>query len=239
MTRTSYGQSRYVAAEFDGVYGEPASFCNAQPNGIIYCHGSGGTAATVYADTNVQRPLINQIAADATVSAADLGGQTFGNNTAITRIGQAVTYLRSTWGQSGPVVLVAGSMGVLGAMSYTLANPTEVAAIAGVIPGLDLADLMLRGAAADINAAYPPGYNDGTDGPTHSPVQFAGSLPAGLPIKLWTSSNDTICVPATADAFVAARPQTERENLGALGHTDAAIVAATASMVAFVDQHTS
>lgn len=239
MTRTSSGQSRYVAAEWDAIYGTNPTFAGTQTNGIIYCHGSGETAATVYADTTAQRLIIDQLANNATVIAADLGGQTFGNDTAITRIGQAITYLRSTWAQSGPVVLVAGSMGVLGALSYTLAHPTEVQAVAGIIPGLDLADLMLRGAAADINAAYGGAYNDATHGPTHSPVQFADELPADLPIRLWTSNNDAIAVPATADTFVTARPQTVRTDLGALGHTSAAVIASAAGVVEWVEQFTN
>lgn len=197
---------------------------------LIYCHGSGHDAVTILSGSG-QRPLLDALAQHYSVIAADLGLQAWGNDTHVTRIAEAVNYLATTWGIHGRVTLVAGSMGNLGALGYARAHPENVRAVAGIIPALDLADLMLRGAASDINAAYPPSYNDATMGPTHSPVQYADELDPDLNIHLWTASNDTICVPATAAAFVAARPQTIRTDLGALGHTEAAVSAAQASVL--------
>lgn len=215
----------YLAATVRGQRGE-------RP-GIVYCHGSGDNARTILSKAG-QRPLIDALAQRYAVVAADLGLQAWGNDTHVQRIGEAITHLRATWGVTGPVILVAGSMGNLGALGYARLHPENVRAIAGIIPALDLADLMLRGAAADINAAYPPAYNDAAMGPTHSPVKYAATLDADLPIRLWTTSNDPICVPATATAFVTARPQTVRTDLGALGHTEAAVAAAQASVLAWL-----
>ena len=197
---------------------------------LIYCHGSGDTAQTILAKTG-QKPLLDALAQNYAVIACDLGYQAFGNDTHVARIIEAVTYLEQTWGTRSRITLVGGSMGCLGALGYTRLYPTKVRAVAGIIPGLDLADLMLRGAAADINAAYGGAYNDATDGPTHSPVQYAASLSSSIPIRLWTANNDTIAVPATAAAFVAARPATFRTDVGALGHSEAAVTASITSVI--------
>lgn len=197
---------------------------------LIYCHGSGDTAQTVLGKSG-QKALIAALAQNYAVIAADLGYQAFGNDTHVARIVEAVAYLEATWGTTSRVTLVGGSMGCLGALGYARLYPERVRAVVGIIPGLDLADLMLRGAAADINAAYGGAYNDATDGPTHSPVQYAADLGPDIPIHLWTASDDTIAVPATATAFVAARPTTSRTDVGALGHSEAAVAASQTSVL--------
>lgn len=233
MIRTSFGYGRYAEDEYDVVFGTVKSWEKSQPNGVVYCHGSGDTALIAYNDP-AQYPIGFSLGRFSTVVMADLGYQTWGNDTGIERVGQAVSYLRDEWGVDGPVALVAGSMGFSNAAAYTLANPDEVLAIAGMIPLTDIADIMLRGAEESVNDAYPPAYDDETDGPTHSPIHFADQLPAGLPIHFWTASNDPIVVPATSDAFIAARPQTVRTDVGPLGHSDASVVAATPGVVEFV-----
>lgn len=230
--RTSFGQGYSTTAptELQFFTGTTRAWRGDRTT-LIYCHGSGDTATTLLTKSG-QRPLINSMAQNFAVIAPDLGLQaTWGNDLHVTLIDEAIDYVETTYGTSGRVILVAGSMGTLGALAYALNHPEKVRAVAAIIPGLDLADLMLRGAAADINAAYGGTYDDVTEGPTHSPVQYAGDLDPNIPIHLWTCSNDTITVPATADAFVAARPQTERTNIGALGHTEAAVTAAQASVL--------
>lgn len=229
--RTILGQgySPTAPTEWQYLAGTAKAQIGQRP-GLIYCHGSGDTAQTILGKVG-QKALIDALAQKYAVIACDLGYQAFGNDTHVARIGEAITYLEATWKTTSRVVLVGGSMGALGALGYARLYPQKVRAVAGIIPGLDLADLMLRGAAADINAAYGGAYNDATDGPTHSPVQYAASLDPNLPIRLWTASNDTIAVPATATAFVAARPQTGRVDVGALGHSEAAVTASQTSVL--------
>lgn len=225
-TRTILGQGYSPTAPTESQYlaGTAKAQIGQRPP-LVYCHGSGDTATTVLAKTG-QKPLIDALAQRYAVIVADLGYQAFGNDTHAARISEAIAYLEQTWGTRSRVTLVAGSMGVLGALGYTRVHPDRVRAVAGIIPGLDLADLMLRGAAADINAAYPPAYDDQVHGPTHSPVRYAAGLAPGVPIHLWTASDDTIATPATAAAFVVSRPTTGRTDLGALGHSEAAVAAA-------------
>lgn len=232
--RTTFGTSRYHTGEDDVVFGTAASWSGEQPAGVIFCHGANESAVISYAD-DAQNSIQRGIAEHATVHLGDLGGtNTWGNDTAIDRTDSAKAYLEADWAQVGPVPLIGISMGVLTAMAYALANPTKVLCIAAVIPALDLNDLKVnRGLAAAIDPAYGGTYDNATDGPTHSPVMFADDLP-DIPIRLWTASNDPVCVSSTADAFVAARPATERVDLGALGHSDAAVAAAVDGVIAFV-----
>lgn len=210
--RTSIGQDRYgPAAEWDAVF-TPA---NPGKPPLIWCHGNYGTAQADYSAYSTELRLLAQ---RYTVIAADLGFNTFGNDTGVTRVGQAVAYLAASWASSGPVVLVGASMGAAVALNYAVRFPANVAACALIIPALSLLVDPSHPAADEIDAAYPPAYNDATNGPTHSPIQFAGNLPTDMPIHLWTSSDDPTVPPATADAFVAARPQTGRTVFGAYGH---------------------
>lgn len=231
-TLLGQGYSPTAPTEWHYLSGTAKAQLGQRPT-LVYCHGSGDTAQTVLGKTG-QKALLDALSQKYAVISCDLGLQAFGNDTHVARIVEAVAYIENSWGASGAVTLVGGSMGALGALGYTRLYPERVRAVAGIIPGLDLADLMLRGAAADINAAYGGAYNDATDGPTHSPVQYADELGPDIPIHLWTASDDTITVPATADAFIAARPQTGRTNVGALGHSEAAVTASISGVVAWL-----
>lgn len=227
------GYSTSAPSEQQYVAGVPRAWSGGKPP-LILCHGATDTAASIAAVDGF-RALVTALAQDHLVVAADLGGDQWGNDTHLARIGQAIAYANSL-GATGKPRLAGISMGTLGALGYARANPGAIAAVGVVIPALDLGDLYAnRGFSANINAAYPPsGYNDATMGTTRSPVKYAAGLPADLPIGLWTSSDDPYTVPSTADAFVTARPATWRTNLGALGHTPAAVAAAAPLMAAWM-----
>lgn len=194
---------------------------------LIYAHGSGDTTFTATSAAKAgQNALLRTLAQDYFILVADLGLQAgWGNDLHRQRIEDAVSFLSTRWGfNNDQVTLMGGSMGVLGIMQYARVNPTRVRNMVGIIPALDLQSLM-SSASADINAAYGGAYNDATHGPLHSPVQFADELDEDIPITLFTASNDTITLPSTATAFVSARPRTKRVDLGAVGHTEAAVTA--------------
>lgn len=200
---------------------------------LILCHGATDNAASI-ATVAGFNALVTALAADHLVVAADLAGNAFGNATSDARITDAITYARSL-GAVGKPRLIGISMGAAAALNYARPRASEVVAVAGIIPALDLADLKTnRGMGALIDAAYPPAYDDATHGPTRSPVRYAAELAQILPVCLWTASNDPYAVPATADAFVNARPQTGRISVGALGHTPAAVAAAAPQIAAWL-----
>lgn len=234
MTRSSLSFARYVAGETDVVFGTVKTDLHTQPRGIVFAHGSGEVAA----DTPLRHGrLFAKIAKRASVHAGDLGFQTWGNDLVVTRIGQAITYLQSI-GVTTPVGLVGVSMGGLSVLNYALRFPENVACVAGVIPATDLADLRantdpaMTAVYGEIDAIY--GAPPNADYTGHSPILFAADLPATMPIYFWSSSDDPLVRPPTIDAFLAARPQTGHTDLGALGHTDAAVDAASTEVNAWL-----
>lgn len=195
--------------------------------GIVYAHGATGTMAQLRSTvTNrADHLLVNELAlAGFVVLVAELGGDTYCNDTAIARIETARTYLTTTLQCPGPKIgLVGGSMGAGNSLAYLKAHPDKVLFAGVQIPFLDIADVRDNnrlGLASAINAAYGGTYDDVVHGPDHSPVRFAASLPnqATVPIRMWTSSDDPACIPSTADEFMSLRPSTVRTNLGAVGH---------------------
>ncbi len=217
-TSSSAGEARYVAAEWDVVM-QTTSRLRRPP--LVWCHGNNGTAL---ADHLGYGSAMRILAQRYTVIAADLGFNTWGNDLGITRVGQALDYLVTAWGVGGRAVLVGASMGNAVAMNYAVRFPERIKAVAGVIPVVDLNAPPENPAKASLDAAYPPAYSDAQYG-DHNPLLFADELPADMPIGLWTSSNDPLAYPSTATAFVAARPQTLRVDIGALGHSGVNVAA--------------
>lgn len=208
--RTNIAQSRYVAGEWDCKFVTTASLGTTRPC-LVWCHGNNQTALTDYTGYNSTFRLLAQ---HFDVLIADLGGNTFGNDTGIQRVGQLLDYYNVP-----TAYFLGASMGASLTINYAVRNPARVAAIACVIPAIDFNDVEPGNPGlTNLNLAYPPAYDPETHGPTHNPVQIANQLPADMPVSLWTSSNDTTTPPHTADTFVAARPQTERTVFGAYGH---------------------
>lgn len=203
---------------------------------LVYCHGSGDTSQTIYNPYGKlgQFTMLRALARRYVVVAADLGGQVWGNDTHISRVSDAVEYAASLTNHSGDkVTLVGASMGNLGALGWARTHQSDIAAYVGVIPALDLAQL-LPFAPAEINGAYGGAYNDATHGSTHSPVKYANQFKVSLPMTLYTASNDNICLPYTATQFVQRRPDTNRVDLGPLGHTENAILHAIDPILEFL-----
>lgn len=193
---------------------------------ILFFHGFGGKASDVFAGTNnaaVPAILRHLARCGWPVLAADAGGDTWGNATGITRVGEAKTYLQGTLGaKSGPVVLMGYSHGGLLAMAYARANPANVKALVPINPAINLLDAVTNnrdGAAASINAAAGGTYSDVTNGPTMSPYVFASQL-AGMPTFCAHASDDTLALPQwTASVLAAIGSVTERTGTGGHGET--------------------
>lgn len=205
---TSAGEGRYQGGEWDVTY-QTVTRPSRRP--LVWCHGQGGTALGDY--LGFGSGILRHLAQNYTIVAADLGFNTFGNDTGMARVQAAIDYLDLP----GPVTLVGASMGACVALNYATRNPETVRAVAGIIPLVDLNIPDGHGSKAQLNLAYPPAYDDANpEHRAHNPMHFADQLP--MPVSLWTSSDDPAVPPATADAFVAARPQTKRVVFGAFGH---------------------
>lgn len=227
-------RSQYVVGEYQA--GEGAVTCRPHDQstrrGVIFCHGAGGSAlnALFLTDVPAQAKLVRALADSGhTVLAGDFGGsQTWGNDTSLARVGQAVTHLTALSGVlSGKVHLVGISMGGLVALNYAKANPTLVASVTAIIPTVDIPaayDADISGAAALIDTAYGGTYVDDDQKADHNPVHWGPLESSFVPTKVWHASDDPWCPLASYQAF-AATPNATLTDVGALGHSDAAIAA--------------
>jgi pimeloyl-ACP methyl ester carboxylesterase len=214
--RLSYELGRYTAGEYDGVLGTVKTDLHTETRGIVFCHGSGGLAADALL---LSRMLLHEISRTATVHVGDLGGQTWGNDIAVTRIGEAVTLLKNTYGCT-KIALVGASMGGLNALNYIVRESDELECAVLLIPATDLVSLRANPWITvrwpEIDAIYGAPPNEDYTG--HNPVDFADEIDPDFPMKIWWSNNDPLVYPYTIANFLAARPQTEHFDMGAVSH---------------------
>lgn len=188
---------------------------------VVWCHEHTAAGLTWPALRDVQ---CQSAIADAGLPAAsaDLGGPTtWGNDASVAAIDQLWSLMQARWGvPSDKLLLLAGSMGNLTAFNYLRANPTKVAAIAGILPVVDLAFIHdanpeANADPAEVEAAYGGLAAYQAALPTHSPVIHKAS---GSPSAIWYSTSDPIALPATALQFAADVGATAT-SLGAVGHS--------------------
>jgi pimeloyl-ACP methyl ester carboxylesterase len=228
---TTYSKGLYRANE-GLVFKRPKQgYVAGSKTGVIQLHGSGSGALDntddrSYIQTNTN--LVNRFATTRPVACVDAGGETWGNDTAMSAIDDAYTWLTGAGGgKPGKVVIYGGSMGACNTLNWVKRNPTKVACAIVIIPVTDLNDIHDRspnGLAAPLNAAYSGGYQAARDAATHSPYAFRASL-AGTRLFIYTSTGDTIALStpalAVADAVgPTATVQTGTEEHGLLTTAD-------------------
>lgn len=175
---------------------------------LIALHGNGSDART-FLDGWAWAPYLAQRGFLVCVPDA-AGASNWGRPLSSTRVTQALDKLNAL-GATGPAVLFGGSMGAITALNFTRLNPTRVRAVALTTPALDLSKYL----GPEVTAAYGTATPDMN---LYSPKHYAANLPSELRIRLWTASDDTAAPEADhAAPFVAARPQTEWTQLGAVG----------------------
>jgi acetyl esterase/lipase len=229
---TSHGIGRAAPDEADVVM-LPATYrLDGSRPGIVYCHPADGSALN--GSDPLQKPgewrLLRGLAEYVPVAVTDLGGPvTYGNDDAVARIDGARDLLARFGAASGPVALVATSMGAVAALRYAAAHRDQVWAVVAVLPLVDLvgayqddigdqADEIARawGLVRLLGQKLPAGV---------SPLELVDQL-RGLPLQCWTASNDPVLPSAVTAGFVAQLgPPAETHDLGPLGHTEEAIAA--------------
>jgi len=186
--------------------------------GMALIHGAGSTAD--YFVTDSVSGLIAPTAVSAhrmPAIATDAGGViSWGNSTAMTAMDATMSFFHSQTGaRTDQVILLGQSMGATTVLNWARANISKVAAIVLHIPAVDLQDIIdnnRSGLGPSVTAAYggnpPSAFN-----PAVNTATFAA-----VPIRIWYSSNDIVCVPSVVTAFGAATGAT-MTNLGAVNHT--------------------
>jgi pimeloyl-ACP methyl ester carboxylesterase len=203
-----------TGTEFEAVI-RPNDGTHVGRRGVIFCHGYNQDVKNGI-DFNsfpgVSRLLRALAQRGVCVLSLDLGGTaTFGNDTAITRIGQARTFLTAQGCATDKVLFVADSMGNWAATRYAADNPGQVAAILALEPGVDLngvRDNNILSAQADINAAW--GLAAGSTSstvplPTRADLltRAAGGALNGLRYRAYYSTADVVALPAPLTTLVA------------------------------------
>lgn len=237
-TVTSYGVGRLHAAEADlSMVGR--QFRAGSVPGIVLAHGSGQSTASW-----LNFPFIPAIGERWPIATGDMGGaQTWGNNTAISRVGEAKTWLEAGVGAvAGPVVLMGASMGALAVLNWARQHPSLVSAVVVFIPVLDLQDVWANnynGATALINAAYGGAYVDATERAVHNPLyQSTVGDHRDYPIQIWFSDNDPVALPTFVEQFVDNVGSTATaHSMGSIGHTSDITAGDLEAIVEFIREY--
>lgn len=178
------------------------------------------------------------------IVSVDMGGiNTYGNDTAMSRIDDAITYAQANGGRSGAVQMLGTSMGGGAAMVYAKRTPANVKSVTVTSALCSLNDFKTNNRAGiggtAVDAAYGGSYSDGVYGATKSPVLFASSLT--VPGQMWHSTDDTTCPSSFADTVAAAWPGVDyhKSAVGDHGSEQASawFLANLATILQFLDAH--
>lgn len=181
--------------------------------GVMACPGWTGSADHWFEPGTDQLGLSGPIIEAGLPVASRAEGQQWGNAESRAQFTDLWTYGQASLGfKVGKVHLLGISAGSLAVMRWAMANPTLVRSVSVLLPAVDPQDIYDRdpfgaGIKASISTAYG-GRPADSEVPALNTALFAG-----IPIKMWYSANDPICLPAKAEAFAAATGA-ETVNLG-------------------------
>lgn len=199
------------------VFGAPRKLLgNGTAVGTIYAAGGGGTATSWQTSGTATNPQETNELVEAVVDRTPgwdpayrmcsfATDWTWGNDTAIDRIQNLYTYAQANHGYSNlKVHLIAVSMGCTCVLNWAYTYPNRVASISILLPAVDIRDIEANGRATAVNIPAPSTAFGDVDPPVdHNPASHPGAY-KDMPVKIWYSTNDTICVPDTVTAFGAA-----------------------------------
>jgi pimeloyl-ACP methyl ester carboxylesterase len=200
--------------------------------GAIYCHGTGGVAQSLWDSTLPgQLALGKLLSSRYWVCSADWSFAAWGNDQSLgdTLTGSAI--MDASGCSTAGKILVGGSMGTTQVLRYAAKNPTKVRGVGLFIPAINTQEVRANvpSAATAIEAAF--GITSiqplPTLTPDANPINLAGSIQC--PVFIAYASNDPLVYAATAEAFIADLISHDVDvtvvNVGALGHSEAAILA--------------
>lgn len=210
--------------------------------GIIYCHSVGADGDQGFgSDKSLALAQAGYPVISCDLGAAAYSGATWGNDDSITAMDSAFTYLTTVFGARTDVVGIHGiSMGATTGLAWARQNLASVFAATFGIPCLDVDDIYQNdkgGLQAGIATAYGIAFPTAIpDIEIHSATSFAATDLAGLPLKLWCSSDDTVAsTTAVATAWDGAGADKTVVDLGAVGHATTGMT--TAAVVKFFDDN--
>lgn len=254
MSAVILGNGRAVAGQDDFMVMPPEG-----PRGrraVVVCHGQlQATLAWLTPGTPGQFGIVQALAkAGFVVLGGYYDGPMWGNATAVADLEAFRTWAGALGCKNDRLLLVGASMGHYDAAMYAAAHPDRVAAIASIIPGIDIDDIRdnNKANARDyVNTAWgtPAGSTSATNAlPAAAKLLDSAKVTAvassGAPIRLYYSTADTVIlpssVPAYRDAINAQAPGRVTATVvsSTLDHGDAAMGAMPMTEVSqFLDQY--
>lgn len=226
----------------DPIILKPTGFTgDATKMGLIYLHGALGTARQMVDGVNFAalKAILNAVAAAGYPVLGVTTGDTWGNDTAMSKIDAAKTYLQGTVGaKAGAIGLIGASHGGANMLNWAKLNLASVACAVGLVPVSDITDIHTNnrgGLAANINSSYGT-WSEATYGADHNPVTFAaaGDL-AGLKYQAWGAASDIIVLPATVEAVCTSIGGTATYTQVAGDHNSSLANMTPATIISFLD----
>lgn len=191
-----------------------------KPNPVVYHHGAQQDPRELI---STMRDVLRPLALDGFPIGCVTSQLSWGNSTYRTRAQAIRNWFGTNFGTTGPSIGIGSSMGAYNQLVDAAFNPSEFAAVVGVIPVVDGEDVRTNnrnGFRASFDTAWSVTYPAAL--PTHANPAVDTASFTSLPIQMWVASDDTLAVTALASTFSTA-VGAEYHNLGALGHTNAAM----------------
>lgn len=175
------------------------------------------------------------------ISAVFGGANLWGNDTTQTRIGQAWTYVKAQMGcKTDKFIGIGVSKGALALLNYARNNPSNVAAIVGIVPVVNLPNVYADNASlqAEIDTAYTNHATYLTALPTHDPnANAATHLSQAIPMEFIYGASDTVVRPADVSAFATAVGASKQSKAGTDHLTTAPAVDPVEDVWKFISQY--
>jgi hypothetical protein len=254
VSATSFGNGRAVAGQ-DDFHVIP----DGGPRGrraVVVCHGQlQATLAWLSPGTPGQFGIVQTLAqAGFVVLGGYYDGPMWGNDTAVADLEAFRVWAGTLGAHNDKLLLLGASMGHYDACMYAAAHPDRVAAIASIIPGIDIDDVRdnNKANARDyVNTAWgtPAGSTSATNplpaaAKLLTPSKVAAVASSGAPVKMYYSTADTVILPTSVTAYADALNAqvnglaTATIVSSTLDHSDAAMGAMPMTEVSrFFDQH--
>lgn len=226
----------------DPIILKPTGFAgDGTKMGVICLHGATGTARQMVDGVNFGslKAILNAVAAAGYPVLGVTTGDTWGNDSAMTKIDAAKTYLQGTVGaKAGAIGLIGGSMGGANMLNWAKRNLASTACAVGLVPVSDITDMHTNnrgGLTTNINAAYGT-WSEATYGAARNPVTFAaaGDL-AGLDYLAYGGASDTVVIASTVAAVCTSIGGTATYTEVAGDHNSSLANMTPATIVAFLD----
>lgn len=196
--------------------------------GVVLCHGA--TSPAQYMNLLTQSNSVKLAAALASAGipciAGEFSGDSWGNDAAMTDVTNAWGVLQAAYPdmRTDKVALLGASMGAAVIARWSQLNPTQTAAVVGIIPLWDLVAFYqgdVGGLQSSVAAAW--GVTAPAALPAGADIAANASLAAGIPHLAGYSTTDALIDPDWVTAYTAAVGGTAQVTNPNSGHTNASI----------------